>query len=103
MPRPLDGPAGARRLRGIRLVYIGRRPHGRYGNPPNQGADMPIAGGTVLVTGPRRGIGRALVAQALARVAARVYAGSRQPLGHPAAGATPPILGMYRPEHCVGT
>src|SRR5258708_3489014 len=98
MPRPLDGPAGARRLRGIRLVYIGRRPHGRYGNPPNQGADMTIAGRTVLVTGASRGIGRALVEEALARGAARVYAGTRQPLELPDARVTPLILDITSPE-----
>jgi len=35
---------------------------------------MAIAGKTVLVTGASRGIGRALVEEALARGAARVYA-----------------------------
>ncbi len=38
---------------------------------------------TVLVTGANRGIGQALAAQALARGARRVYAGTRQPLAHP--------------------
>src|ERR1700759_5336464 len=38
---------------------------------------------TVLVTGANRGIGRALVEEALRRGAARVYAGTRQPLVHP--------------------
>src|SRR5260370_7528766 len=61
MARPLEGAVDARRLGGIRLVDMGRRPHGRYGNPPKRGADMTIAGKTVLVTGASRGIGRALV------------------------------------------
>jgi NAD(P)-dependent dehydrogenase (short-subunit alcohol dehydrogenase family) len=39
-----------------------------------------IEGKTVLVTGANRGIGRALVEEALRRGAARVYAGTRQPL-----------------------
>jgi NAD(P)-dependent dehydrogenase (short-subunit alcohol dehydrogenase family) len=43
---------------------------------------MTIAGQTVLVTGANRGIGQALVAEALSRGAERVYAGTRQPLAH---------------------
>jgi NAD(P)-dependent dehydrogenase (short-subunit alcohol dehydrogenase family) len=43
---------------------------------------MTIAGGAVLVTGANRGIGQALVEEALRRGAARVYAGTRQPLSH---------------------
>jgi NAD(P)-dependent dehydrogenase (short-subunit alcohol dehydrogenase family) len=39
-----------------------------------------IAGKAVLVTGANRGIGQALVAEALNRGAKRVYAGTRQPL-----------------------
>ncbi len=41
---------------------------------------MKIANKTVLVTGANRGIGRALVAEALNRGAKRVYAGTRGPL-----------------------
>jgi NAD(P)-dependent dehydrogenase (short-subunit alcohol dehydrogenase family) len=43
---------------------------------------MTIAGKAVLVTGANRGIGRALVEEALRRGAARVYAGTRQPMTH---------------------
>ena len=44
---------------------------------------------TVLVTGANRGIGQALAADALARGARRVYAGTRQPLAHPDDRVTP--------------
>jgi NAD(P)-dependent dehydrogenase (short-subunit alcohol dehydrogenase family) len=44
---------------------------------------MNIAAKAVLVTGANRGIGRALVEEALSRGASRVYAGTRQPLSHP--------------------
>ena len=43
---------------------------------------MTIAGMSVLVTGGNRGIGQALVEEALHRGAARVYAGTRQPYAH---------------------
>src|SRR5262245_9853700 len=41
---------------------------------------MQIAGKSVLITGANRGIGRALVGEALARGAKKVYAGTRSPL-----------------------
>ncbi len=44
---------------------------------------MTINDKAVLVTGANRGIGRALVEEALSRGAKRVYAGTRQPLAHP--------------------
>ncbi len=43
---------------------------------------MTIAGKTVLVTGANRGIGRALLEEALRRDASRVYAATRQPMTH---------------------
>jgi NAD(P)-dependent dehydrogenase (short-subunit alcohol dehydrogenase family) len=46
----------------------------------------------VLVTGANRGIGQALVEEALRRGAARVYAGTRQPLAHPDPRVTPMTL-----------
>jgi NAD(P)-dependent dehydrogenase (short-subunit alcohol dehydrogenase family) len=43
---------------------------------------MTIAGKSILVTGANRGIGRALVGEALKRGARRVYAATRVPLAH---------------------
>jgi NAD(P)-dependent dehydrogenase (short-subunit alcohol dehydrogenase family) len=50
---------------------------------------MAINGKAVLVTGANRGIGQALVAEALARGAKRVYACARRPLAHPDDRVTP--------------
>lgn len=46
----------------------------------------------ILVTGANRGIGQALVEEALKRGARRVYAGMRQPLAHPDRRVTPLTL-----------
>ncbi|HEV8565645.1 MAG TPA: SDR family NAD(P)-dependent oxidoreductase [Actinoplanes sp.] len=50
---------------------------------------MTIQGKTVLVTGASRGIGQALVEEALRRGAARVYAAARRPVAHPDERVTP--------------
>src|SRR3979409_1750297 len=56
------------------------------------GGCMTIADKAVLVTGANRGIGRALVEEALRRGAQRVYAGTRQPLAHSDGRVTPLTL-----------
>jgi NAD(P)-dependent dehydrogenase (short-subunit alcohol dehydrogenase family) len=53
---------------------------------------MTIEDKVVLVTGANRGIGQALVEEALKRGARRVYAGTRQPLAHLDALVTPVTL-----------
>ena len=53
---------------------------------------MTIANKTVLVTGANRGIGQALVEEALKGDAKQVYAAARQPIAHPNRRVTPLIL-----------
>jgi NAD(P)-dependent dehydrogenase (short-subunit alcohol dehydrogenase family) len=50
---------------------------------------MTITNKSVLVTGANRGLGQALVEDALRRGAKRVYAGTRQPLTPPDGRVTP--------------
>jgi NAD(P)-dependent dehydrogenase (short-subunit alcohol dehydrogenase family) len=54
--------------------------------------DMTLEGKTVLITGANRGLGQALVDEALLRGAERVYAASRQPFAHPDDRVTPVTL-----------
>ena len=56
-----------------------------------------FAGKTVLVTGANRGLGQALVEEALSRGAERVYAGTRQPFSHPDERVVP-VAFSYRPD-----
>jgi len=57
-----------------------------------------IDGTAILVTGANRGIGQALVTEALRRGAARVYAGTRQPYAHTDPRVTSLALDITDPE-----
>ena len=57
-----------------------------------------IEGKSVLVTGASRGIGRALVEEALRRGATRVYAAARHPVAHPDERVTPLALDVTDAE-----
>jgi len=63
---------------------------------------MKIADKVVLVTGANRGLGQALVEEALRRGAKRVYAGTRQPLTHPDERVTPLSLDVTNPAQTEG-
>jgi NAD(P)-dependent dehydrogenase (short-subunit alcohol dehydrogenase family) len=63
---------------------------------------MTIADKAVLVTGANRGIGQALVEEALKRGAKRVYAGTRQPLAHLDGRVTPVILDVTNAAQIQG-
>ena len=63
---------------------------------------MKIADKAVLVTGANRGIGQALVEEALKRGAKRVYAGTRQPLAHMDARVTPLTLDVTNAAQIQG-
>src|SRR6478672_5608920 len=57
-----------------------------------RGDHMKLADKVILVTGANRGIGQALVEEALRRGAKRVYATTRQPLAHSDVRVTPLTL-----------
>lgn len=59
---------------------------------------MNIAQKSILITGANRGIGRALVEEALRRGAQRVYAGTRSPLEHSDRRVTPLTLDVTNAE-----
>jgi NAD(P)-dependent dehydrogenase (short-subunit alcohol dehydrogenase family) len=61
-----------------------------------------IADKVVLVTGANRGIGRAVLEEALSRGARRVYAGTRQPLTHWDRRVTPLILDVTNAAQIQG-
>jgi NAD(P)-dependent dehydrogenase (short-subunit alcohol dehydrogenase family) len=63
---------------------------------------MTIADRAVLVTGANRGIGQALVEEALRRGAKRVYAGTRQPLAHLDGRVTPLSLDVTNAAQIQG-
>jgi NAD(P)-dependent dehydrogenase (short-subunit alcohol dehydrogenase family) len=63
---------------------------------------MTIADRAVLVTGANRGIGQALVEEALRRGAKRVYAGTRRPFSHLDKRVTPLTLDVTNAEQTQG-
>jgi NAD(P)-dependent dehydrogenase (short-subunit alcohol dehydrogenase family) len=63
---------------------------------------MTIADRAVFVTGANRGIGQALVEEALRRGAKRVYAGTRQPSAHFDGRVTPLTLDVTSAAHIQG-
>jgi NAD(P)-dependent dehydrogenase (short-subunit alcohol dehydrogenase family) len=63
---------------------------------------MTIADRAVLVTGANRGIGQALVEEALRRGAKRVYASARRPFSHLDKRVTPLLLDVTNAEQTQG-
>ena len=60
---------------------------------------MNITGKTILITGANRGLGKALVEEALRRGAKRVYAGARVPMEHADKRVTPLTLDITNAAH----
>src|SRR5215510_14866927 len=63
---------------------------------------MKIENKTILITGANRGLGGALVEEALRRGAKRIYAGTRQPLAHSDGRVTPLTLDVTNPGQIQG-
>jgi EmrB/QacA subfamily drug resistance transporter len=74
------------------LVSLLAEARNRWNQTHRQENGMDIADKEILVTGANRGIGQALVDEALRRGAKRVYAGTRQPLAHADVRVTPLTL-----------
>jgi NAD(P)-dependent dehydrogenase (short-subunit alcohol dehydrogenase family) len=62
---------------------------------------MKVANSTVLISGANRGLGKALVEEALKRGATRVYAGTRKPVIHPDQRVTPLELDVTKPANIM--
>jgi NAD(P)-dependent dehydrogenase (short-subunit alcohol dehydrogenase family) len=63
---------------------------------------MKIAGAVILITGANRGLGRALLEEALRRGAKRVYAGMREPVALSDGRVTPLTLDVTNAAHIEG-
>src|SRR6516225_12258500 len=74
------------------LLAVGRLTLCPIANEGDVTMSLAVVDKKVLVTGANRGLGRALVEEALRRGAKRVYAASRRPLVHADARVTPVTL-----------
>jgi NAD(P)-dependent dehydrogenase (short-subunit alcohol dehydrogenase family) len=76
---------------------VGTYPSGKK-HKTERMTSMNIENKTILITGANRGIGRALVEEALRRGVKRVYAATRQPLVHSDERVTPVTLDVTNPQ-----